>query len=127
MIRLSYTQKTIAEAVLSNGMKIAEVAKDWGVSKTTVRRYMDLYSDESLQPKVDQTIENAYLIHIEIHVGNDTRHLHRLVYAENEGDAKYLMEAEKVDYRGNEDPSYQLQVKSGPFKLTENLSLLEEY
>jgi uncharacterized protein YjcR len=127
MIRLSYTQKTIAEAVLSNGMKIAEVAKDWGVSKTTVRRYMDLYSDESLQPKVDQTIENAYLIHIELHVGNDTRHLHRLVYAENEGDAKYLMEAEKVDYRGNEDPSYQLQVKSGPFKLTENLSLLEEY
>ena len=127
MIRLSYTQKTIAEAVLSNGMKIAEVAKDWGVSKTTVRRYMDLYSDESLQPKVDQTIENAYLIHIEIHVGNDTRHLHRLVYAENEGDAKYLMEAEKVDYRGNEDPSYQLQVKSGPFKLTENLSMLEEY
>ena len=127
MIRLSYTQKTIAEAVLSNGMKIAEVAKDWGISKTTVRRYMDLYSDESLQPKVDQTIENAYLIHIELHVGNDTRHLHRLVYAENEGDAKYLMEAEKVDYRGNEDPSYQLQVKSGPFKLTENLSLLEEY
>lgn len=127
MIRLSYTQKTIAEAVLSNGMKIAEVAKDWGVSKTTVRRYMDLYSNESLQPKADQTIENAYLIHIEIHVGNDTRHLHRLVYAENEGDAKYLMEAEKVDYRGNEDPSYQLQVKSGPFKLTENLSLLEEY
>ncbi len=127
MIKLSYTQTTIAEAILKNGMKIAEVAKDWGVSKTTVRRYMDLYSAESLQPKVDQTIENAYLIHIELHVGNDTRHLHRLVYAENEGDAKWLMETEKVDYRGNEDPSYQLQVKSGPFKLTENLSLLEEY
>lgn len=127
MIRLSYTQKTIAEAVLSNGMKIAEVAKDWGVSKTTVRRYMDLYSDESLQPKVDQTIENAYLIHIELHVGNDTRHLHKVVYAESKDDAKWLMEAERVDYRGNEDPAYSLQVKSGPFKLTENLSLLEEY
>jgi len=33
----------------------------------------------------------------------------------------------KPDYRGNENPEYQLQVKGGPFKLIENLWMLEEY
>lgn len=72
-------------------------------------------------------IKNAYLVHIEMHVGNDTRHLHQLIYAPNEEEAKQVVAAMKPDYRGNENPSYQLQVKGGPFKLTENLWMLEEY
>lgn len=127
MIKLSFMQIKIAEAVLKHNMPIAEAAEISGISKTTVRRYMDKYAEAALQPKVEETIENAYFIHIEIHVGNDTRHLHKVFYAENISDAKWIMENERPDYRGNENPSYDLQVKSGPFKLSENFSLLEEY
>jgi len=64
-------------------------------------------------------IENAYLIHIEMHVGNDTRHLNKLIWANSKEEAVEIMANTKPDYRGNEDPSYSLQIKSGPFKLTE--------
>jgi len=72
-------------------------------------------------------IENAYLVHIELHDVNDTRHLHQVIYAPNRAEAETVTANIKPDYRGNDDPSYQLQVKGGPFKLTENLWMLEEY
>jgi len=77
--------------------------------------------------KNSTAIENAYLVQIEMHVGNDTRHLHQLIYAPNKEEAETVMAAMKPDYRGNENPEYQLQVKGGPFKLIENLWMLEEY
>jgi hypothetical protein len=77
--------------------------------------------------KTKQAIENAYLVHIEMHVGNDTRHLHQVIYAPNKEEAEQVVAAMKPDYRGNETPPYQLQIKGGPFKLTENLWMLEEY
>ncbi len=127
MMNITFEQKCIAKSVLSHGRKIATVANDFGVSKSTVRRYMDKYTDEMLRVKREETIENAYLIHIEIHVGNDTRHTHRVIYADSHEAAQKIVEDEKPNYRGNETPSYQLQVKGGPFKLTENLWMLEEY
>ena len=127
MMKLTFEQKTIAESVLKKGRKIKETADLFGVSVSTVRRNMNKYSEESLRVTREETIDNAYLIHIELHVGNDTRHLNQLVYAENKEAAEKIMAEMKPDYRGNETPSYQLQVKSGPWKLTENLWMLEEY
>lgn len=127
MMRLDFKEQAIAEAVIKKNKKIAEVATLWGVSKTTVRRYMDKYTEESLRVKREETIDNAYLVHLELHVGNDTRHLHKLIYAESKDAAEKIMEAMRPDYRGNETPSYQLQIKGGPFKLTDNLWMLEEY
>lgn len=126
-MKLTFEQKIIAEAVLKSNKTITEVANNFGISNSTVRRYMDKYTDEMLRVKREETIENAYLIHIEMHVGNDTRHLHQLIYAPNQEEAEKIMEGYQPNYRGNDNPSYQLQVKSGPFKLTENLSMLEEY
>jgi len=74
-----------------------------------------------------KAVDNAYLVHIEMHVGNDTRHLHQVIYAPNKEEAEKVTAKMKPDYRGNDDPSYQLQIKGGPFKLTENLWMLEEY
>jgi len=75
----------------------------------------------------NEDIEKAYLIHIEMHVGNDTRHIHKLIYADSYDDAVVILANERPDYRGNDDPSYELQIKSGPHKLTENLWMLTEY
>lgn len=127
MMKITFEQKSIAQSVIKHNRKIADVANDFGVSKSTVRRYMDLYTEESLRVKREETIENAYIVHIEIHVGNDTRHTHKLIYADNYVDAAVIVEDMKPDYRGNETPSYQLQIKGGPFKLTENLWMLEDY
>jgi len=77
--------------------------------------------------EVPQTLENAWFIHIELHVGNDTRHLHQVVYATDEVKARVLMNDLKPDYRGNNEPSYSLQIKSGPWKLTEHHDYLTEY
>ena len=74
-----------------------------------------------------ETLENAWLIHIEIHVGNDTRHLHQVIYATSEAEAQTIMSVTKPDYRGNVSPDYSLQIKSGPWKLTENHEILTEY
>jgi hypothetical protein len=126
-MNITYEQKCIAEIVIKQNRKIADVAKQFGISKSTVRRYMDKYTEESLRVKRDESIENAYLVHIEMHVGNDTRNLHQLIYAPNKEEAVRVVAAMKPDYRGNKSPSYQLQVKGGPFKLTENLWMLEEY
>lgn len=126
-MKITFEQECIANSVLKHGRKIAAVANDFGVSKSTVRRAMDKYTEESLRVKREETIDKAYLIFIELHVGNDTRHLTRLFYAESIEDAKKVMDAERPNYRGNENPSYQLQVKGGPFKLTENLNMLEDY
>jgi hypothetical protein len=123
---MNHLDITIAEAVIVRKIPIAEVAEDWGISEAEIRGCMDRCTN-ALKKPVDETIDNAYLIHIEMHVGNDTRHLTKLIYAENEKDAEEIMANEKPDYRGNETPSYQLQIKGGPFKLTENLDMLEEY
>ena len=72
-------------------------------------------------------IEKSWLIHIEIHVGNDTRHMHKLIEADTYEEAQEQMENYQPEYRGNDDPSYQLQVKGGPFRLTDNLWMLTEY
>ena len=127
MMRLTFEQKAIAESVLKQGRKIKETANLFGVSVSTVRRNMDKYSEESLRVAREETIDNAYLIHIEIHTGNDTRHLHKLIYAPSKDEAEKIMQDMTPDYRGHENPDYQLQVKSGPWKLTENLWMLEEY
>lgn len=127
MMKITFEQRCIAQSVIKHNRKIADVANDFGVSKSSVRRYMDKYTEESLRVKREETIDNAYFIHIELHVGNDTRHLTRVFFAESDEAAKKVMAAERPDYRGNENPSYQLQVKGGPFKLTENLNLLEDY
>lgn len=89
--------------------------------------FMPFGTFKKMDGPAEQTLENAWLIHIEMHVGNDTRHLHQVVYAETELAARVLMDDLKPDYRGNNDPSYQLQVKSGPWKLTEHHSYLTEY
>ena len=127
MMKITFEQECIANSVLKHGRKIADVANDFGISKSTVRRAMDKFTDESLRVKRDETIDKAYLISIELHVGNDTRHLTRLFFADSLEEAKKVMDTERPNYRGNENPSYQLQVKGGPFKLTENLHMMEEY
>jgi hypothetical protein len=76
---------------------------------------------------VPRTLENAWLVHIEMHVGNDTRHLHQVIYAETEIAAKVMFNELQPDYRGNPNPDYQLQVKSGPWKLSECHEYLSEY
>jgi len=43
-----------------------------------------------------ENIENAYLIHIEMHVGNDTRHIHKLIYADSYDDAVVILGLQKV-------------------------------
>lgn len=120
---MNYQQRVIAESVLSHGNKIKMTANNFGVSPSTVRRYMDLYTDEMLL----ETLENAYLVHIEMHVGNDTRHLTQTIYARSKEEAVKKMNELKPDYRGNENPAYELQVKGGPFKLTENHRMMKEY
>jgi hypothetical protein len=80
-----------------------------------------------LTSKQKKALDTAYIVHIEIHTGNDTRHLHQVIYAPNKKEAETVMANIKPDYRGNADPSYQLQIKGGPFKLSENLWMLEEY
>ncbi len=126
-MKLSTIQIAIAEEVIKQNKRIGKTALTWGISKSTVVRYMDKYMEELAAKKAAETIENAYIVHIEIHVGNDTRHLHQIIYAPHKEEAEKVMANMKPDYRGNDDPSYQLQIKSGPFKLTENLWLLEEY
>ena len=53
----------MVKAVLGGGKKIADVAKNHGVSTTTVRRYMDQYTEGNL--KLDMVEE---LEHLRLHV-----------------------------------------------------------
>jgi hypothetical protein len=53
--------------------------------------------------------------------------LHQVIYAESEALARAEMTDLEPDYRGNNNPEYQLQIKSGPWKLTEHYDYLTEY
>jgi len=55
------TKIYIAREVLSNGMKIKMAALKWGCSTTTVRKYMDLYTEKKLTLDVKAEIEGIRL------------------------------------------------------------------
>lgn len=114
----------IACEVIQHGQKIAAVALRHGVSASTVRRYMDEYTARATQPK---TIDRAWFLEIELHVGNDTRHLCHVFFADSKPEAEAYAASYRPDYRGNDNPSYELQVKSGPWRLANNFDMLQEY
>lgn len=114
----------IACEVIKHNRSIAEVADRYNITKTTVRRYMDEFTAHVTRPK---TIDRAWFLEIELHVGNDTRHLCHVFFADSKPEAEAYAASYRPDYRGNDNPSYELQVKSGPWRLTNNFDMLQEY
>ncbi len=53
----------IAREVLSNGLKIKDAALKWCVSTTTVRNYMDLYTEGKLKLDVIEELD-AIRLHV---------------------------------------------------------------
>ena len=59
----------IAREVI-DGAKIKDTARKWGISATTVRRYMDLYTEKKLPLDVKEIIEDCW---IHAHLGKNEK------------------------------------------------------
>lgn len=49
-------KRYIAQRVICNGDRIADVARAYGCHPNTVRRYMDLYTEGKLEPTAEERI-----------------------------------------------------------------------
>ena len=68
------------------------------------------------------TIDFAWLVYYELHVDDQTFCVHKIVYGVDEADAE--IEFDKLQSQHGDH--YHLQLKGGPFKLTEDFRMLEE-
>lgn len=51
----------IAKSVISKGMKIKDVAQTWGVSTSTVRNYMDQWTEKKIKLDLNKELANLLM------------------------------------------------------------------
>lgn len=77
---------------------------------------------DALRKPISGLIHYAWIVYYELHVDDQTFAVHKIVYGDNKAEA----ESEFAKLRSKEGDHYHLQVKGGPFKLTEDFWLMEE-
>lgn len=77
---------------------------------------------EALRKPISGLIDCAWIVYYELHVDDQTFCVHKIVYGADKAEAR----SEFAKLRSEHGDHYHLQLKGGPFKLTENFYMMEE-